>query len=97
MALPPTHRRCRIVRPLESVARFASFSVFQSIEFTVASVAFPISTFLLAVFAGWMISESSRKEEFGGEGGIYSLWRRSLRIFVPAVIVLVFGMNLAGA
>lgn len=85
------------VRPLESVARFASFSIFQSIEFTVASVAFPISTFLLAVFAGWMISENSRKEEFGGEGSIYSLWRRSLRLFVPAVIVLVFGMNLAGA
>lgn len=84
------------LRPLAAFGRLADYSLFQSLEYGITSILLPVSTFLLTLFAGWMIGEATRRAEFGMTGATYSLWRASLRFGVPAVLLLVFAMAIRG-
>ena len=79
------------VRPLAVLSRFQDMDVFRTLEYIVANVCMPVGTFLVAIFAGWKISEATRREEFGqSPEWLYSIWKVLARYVVPAGIAIVF-------
>ena len=55
-----------------------------------------LSAMLLALFAGWMMSGASVREELGlRDGPVFRLWQWSARVVAPLAVALVFVTNLA--
>lgn len=61
-------------------------------DFITGNVLLPLGGFLVAVFAGWVLSRDMLESELG-EGSIMNIWRFLMRWFVPPFVgfVLVFG------
>jgi len=60
-------------------------------DFTVANVLAPVNALLIALFAGWVISQRIIDEEFGGDStGWKTWWRITNRYLAPAALVIVF-------
>ncbi len=60
-------------------------------EFVAANVLLPLGGFLIAVFAGWVLSRKSSADEFAmGEGAAYGLWRGLIRFVAPLAVAVVF-------
>jgi NSS family neurotransmitter:Na+ symporter len=78
-------------RPLGMFEYFADKTIFDVMDFFVANIMLPINALLIAVFAGWMMSRSSKLEELGWkEGPRYSYWRIILRYVAPVALGLIF-------
>jgi len=83
------------IRPLGMFSFFANKSIFDCVDFFVANVFLPLNAFLIAVFAGWMMSRQSTLEELGlADGGRYAYWRFILRYVAPIAFVLIFFSSL---
>ncbi len=78
------------VRPLGILSAFRDMTIFDSLEYVVTNVFLPIGAFLVSAFAGWLITEKTRTEEYGEGGPFYPLWRILVRYIVPAGMTLVF-------
>ncbi len=79
------------VRLFESVKLLADKSIFDIIDFFVASLAIPFNAALLSLFAGWKMSRSALLDEIGIENqSIASYIRFILRFVAPAVILIIF-------
>ncbi len=89
---------------LGSVLSFSSMSDFQPLaflgieknffgiaDFTVANVLAPINAFLIALFAGWVISTKVVDEEFSSDTSAWkTYWRVANRFLAPAALTIVF-------
>ena len=83
------------IRPLGMFEFFAEKSIFDVVDFFVANVALPLNAFLIAVFAGWMMSKSSTLQELGLPDGIrYAYWRFILRYVAPVAFGAIFYTSL---
>ncbi len=55
----------------------------------------PLGGMLIAILAGWSLSESSVLDEMQlSDSFLYGVWRVLVRYVVPAAIALVFAVNL---
>ncbi len=74
--------------PLAAVPGYAKKGIFDILDFTIASVLLPLNGFLIALFTGWVTAELVR-----GKLGLPPLWENlwiwSLRLLVPAAIILI--------
>ena len=78
-------------RPLGIFSFFANKTIFDCVDFFVANIFLPLNAFLIAVFAGWMMSRKSTLEELGlPDGAQYAYWRFILRYVAPVAFVLIF-------
>jgi len=60
-------------------------------DFLTITIALPISGFLIAIFAGWRMRQSSSREELGlAEGLLYKTWLFLVRIVAPLALIAVF-------
>jgi NSS family neurotransmitter:Na+ symporter len=60
-------------------------------DFATANVMLPLGGFLIAVFAGWLMSRESSMEELGSGNSLrYRVWRVLVRYVAPLAIALVF-------
>ena len=83
------------IRPLGIFQFFANKTIFDCMDFFVANIALPLNAFLIAVFAGWIMSRSSTLEELGlGDGAMYRYWRFILRYVAPVAFALIFYSSL---
>jgi NSS family neurotransmitter:Na+ symporter len=56
----------------------------------------PLGGLLIAIFAGWMMKQTSSSEELAiGNGVLYKIWSILIRFISPLAILLVF-INLIG-
>ncbi len=79
------------IRPLGMFEFFAEKSIFDVIDFFVANVMLPLNAFLIAVFAGWVMSRSATLQELGLADGIrYAYWRFILRYVAPVAFGAIF-------
>ncbi len=83
------------IKPLAFIPLYAGKSVFGIIEYSVSSILLPLTAFLIAVFAGWVMSHKLLRQEIGIKSDqAYRLWDVLTRY--PAVLgvgcVLVFGL-----
>jgi len=78
-------------RPLGVFKFFADKTLFDCMDFLVANILLPLNAFLIAVFAGWMMSRQSTRQELGLPDGVrYTFWRFTLRYVAPLAFVLIF-------
>lgn len=78
------------IRPLSLLSKFEDMTIFRTLEYLVANVSLPVGAFLISVFAGWLITERTRRTEYGERSALYGLWRVLVRYVVPAGVLLVF-------
>lgn len=82
-------------KPLSRFARFEGATIFGLVEYLSANILLPASVFLIAVFAGWVLSRKSTAEEMGlGESIVYRSWRFLIRYVAPAAVAATAVANL---
>ena len=70
---------------------FLAGTVFDNIEYLTENIMLPLGGFLIAIFAGWVMSRASSSEELGlGTGPLYKAWLFFIRFVAPLAVVLAF-------
>lgn len=61
-------------------------------DYVTANILLPLGGVLIALFAGWVLSEQVTRDELGTSNGalVYRVWRVLIRWIAPAGVVLVF-------
>ncbi|MEM8988070.1 MAG: sodium-dependent transporter [Pseudomonadota bacterium] len=86
------------VKPISFIPLFEGKTIFDILDVLTGQVLLPLSGFLTAVFAGWVVSERAAAEELGFKSETYfKAWRFSVRYICPVAVgaVLVYGALIA--
>ena len=76
--------------PLSFISVLSDATIFRIIDFFVVNNLVLISTFFIAIFVGWTMSERATCDELGlGNGPVYRSWRFVMRYLVPVAIVII--------
>ena len=82
-------------KPLSFIPLYRDRNMFHIIEFSVSNVMLPLTAFLIALFAGWVISSDLLRDEMGIRNDrAFQAWRLLTRYIAPIGVgcVLVFGL-----
>ena len=85
----------RDFKPLSFIPLYRDKNMFHIIEFSVSNIMLPLTAFLIALFAGWVISSDLLRDEMGIRNDrAFMIWRLLTRYFAPIGVgsVLVFGL-----
>ncbi len=80
--------------PLGFIERFEGKTLFDLYDFLTANIMLPLGALLMAVFAGWIMTQASTEEELGTSEPIYKAWRFLIRYVAPLGIGIIFIANL---
>lgn len=80
------------VRLLAFVPGLSGKSIFDLLDFSIATVLLPLNGLLLALFAAWVLSESVTQSELAAPARIHAVWRAAVRWIAPAGILLALGL-----
>lgn len=84
-------------KPLGFIDLLADATIFRIIDFFVVNNLILVSAFLIAIFTGWLMSESATQDELGmGNGKTYRIWRFIMRYLAPVAIFLISVMTIVG-
>jgi NSS family neurotransmitter:Na+ symporter len=75
------------VRLLAFLPGFAEMSIFDILDFTIASLLLPLNGLLIALFAGWALTAKFAAEELGAAGALLKMWRIAIRFVAPIGII----------
>lgn len=82
--------------PLGFIALFEGKNIFDILDFAVANLLLPLSGLVLAVFAGWVFSSESLREELGlADEKLLAVLKVALRYIAPVAIAAVLVYSLA--
>lgn len=71
-------------------------TMFDLLDFLTANIMLPLGGLLIAIFAGWIMKQSSTEEELAIKPSlIFHGWRFLIRFITPAAIIIVFA-NITG-
>ena len=85
------------VRPLAFITSLADKSIFETFDFMTASVLIPINAFLIALFAGWVVSVEAFKRELGFRSHVlFNVWIALMRYVVPIAVLIITISGLLG-
>ena len=85
------------VRPLSFINGLADKSIFEAFDFMTASVLIPINAFLIALFAGWVVSVETVKRELGFRSeALFNVWIVLMRYIVPIAVLIITISGLLG-
>jgi NSS family neurotransmitter:Na+ symporter len=76
------------VRLLPFLPGFADKSIFDILDFSIATLLLPLNGLLIALFAGWALSRSATMDELGATDRLFGLWRLAIRFGAPICIIL---------
>lgn len=66
---------------------FGRLTFFDSVDFLTSNIMLPLGGLLIAVFAGWLMSEKSRRQELAMTSeAAYRLWRLLVRYVTPIAV-----------
>jgi len=83
------------LRPLGFIALMREKNIFDVLDFVVSNLLLPINGLLIALFAGWVISNAVLSDELAMRNkALYSYVRFVLRFVAPVVIGLIFYTSL---
>ena len=70
---------------------FLAGTLFDNVEYLTENIMLPLGGFLIAIFAGWVMSRASSAEELGlGTGVLYKCWLFFIRFVAPIAVILAF-------
>ena len=85
------------VKPLAFITGLADKSIFETFDFITASVLIPINAFLIALFAGWVVSVETFKSELGFRSdALFNVWIVLMRYMVPLAVLIITISGLLG-
>ena len=65
-------------------------TIYRFLDYLTSSILMPVTGVLVAIFAGWMVSERTSAEELQlGKRVMFDIWRFLVRFIVPITIVIV--------
>lgn len=71
--------------------QFLGKTWFDLVDYLTANILLPLGGLLIALFAGWVMSRASVRDELRlGDGAGYRTWRFLVRYVSPALVVIVF-------
>ncbi len=79
--------------PLGFIERFEGKTLFDLYDFLTANIMLPLGALLMAVFAGWIMTQKDTEDELAMASG-YGLWRILIRYVAPIGIGVIFLSNL---
>ncbi|MAF47149.1 MAG: sodium-dependent transporter [Rhodospirillales bacterium] len=79
--------------PLGFIGRFEGKTLFDLYDFLTANIMLPLGALLMAVFAGWIMTQNDTEDELAMTSG-YGLWRLLIRYVAPIGIGVIFVANL---
>ena len=84
------------IEGVELKSKFFSLTFFDMIDYLTANIMLPIGGLLIAIFAGWMMTEKSSMDEFAIKFSVlYKIWRILVRYITPLAVIIVF-LNVIG-
>ena len=85
------------VRPMAFITGLADKSIFETFDFVTASVLIPINAFLIALFAGWVVSMEKFKSELDFRSdALFKVWIVLMRYMVPIAVLIITVSGLLG-
>ncbi|NOX75080.1 MAG: sodium-dependent transporter [Gammaproteobacteria bacterium] len=64
---------------------------FDLLDYLTANIMLPLGGLFIAIFAAWVMSRESTRDELElGDGGAYPLWRFMVRFVTPLAVIIVF-------
>ena len=83
------------LRPMAAVPFLAEKSIFDILDFSIANLLLPLNAFLIAIFAGWMMTRQSLLDELGVQSVALSRFLHVvLRYIAPVLIFAIFYTSL---
>ena len=83
------------LKPLGFIPRFADKNIFTSMDDILANMLLPTSGVLMVVFAGWVMSAESSREELGfANERLFKFWRFLARYLIPLALISTFFANM---
>ena len=82
-------------KPLSFIPLYRDKNMFHILEFSVSNIMLPLTAFLIALFAGWIMSADILRVEMGIKSDkVFGIWRLLTRYIAPVGVgcVLVFGL-----
>ena len=84
------------LRPLSAVPLLADKGIFDVLDFTIANFLLPLNALLIALFAGWIMTQQALLTEIGVRSeSIATFLKVVLRYVAPVLIFAIFLTNLA--
>ncbi|MBL4601452.1 MAG: sodium-dependent transporter [Emcibacteraceae bacterium] len=87
-------------KPLDFIPLYEGKNLFETMDYTVANVLIPINALLIALFAGWAMSNKMAEKQLGFAHGSkeFILWRISTKYVSPlaiavTVLMMIFGIE----
>jgi NSS family neurotransmitter:Na+ symporter len=82
--------------PLGAFETFAGKTLFDIQDYLTSNVLLPLGGILIAIFAGWVLTAETTRQELGlSPGGVFAVWRFLMRYVCPVAIAAVLVANLA--
>jgi len=81
--------------PLNAIPGFAGKNLNDILGFITDQIMLPVGGLLIALFAGWVMRDSSTRDELAlGNPLVYKLWRFLIRYIVPVAVFLVLVLGI---
>ncbi|MCB2097893.1 MAG: sodium-dependent transporter [Parvularculaceae bacterium] len=80
----------RDFRPIPAMPFFAEMSLFDVVDFSIASLLLPLNGLLIVLFVGWALPRSVSASQIAGAPVIQGVWRFLVRYVAPLAILSVF-------
>ncbi|RMF14675.1 MAG: sodium-dependent transporter [Alphaproteobacteria bacterium] len=77
------------VRPLGLVPGFEDRGIFDTLDYSIASLLLPVNGMLIALFVGWMVPRAIQRSETGWSEALLGVWRFFLRVLAPLAILAI--------
>jgi NSS family neurotransmitter:Na+ symporter len=69
---------------------FKDYNFFETLDYLTANIMLPLGGLFIAIFAAWLMRESSSRDELDTYGVVYSVWRILVRYVTPVAVIIVF-------
>lgn len=69
---------------------FDDLTFFDTLDYLTANIMLPLGGLFIAIFAAWIMRESSAREELATYPAIYKTWRFLVRYVTPIAVIVVF-------
>lgn len=69
---------------------FKDKTFFDTLDFLTSNIMLPLGGLFIAIFAVWLMTERSSRDELKTHDTIYKIWRFSVRYITPIAVIIVF-------
>ncbi len=69
---------------------FKDYDFFETLDYLTANIMLPLGGLFIAIFAAWLMRESSSRDELATYSIVYKVWRFLVKFVTPVAVIIVF-------